>query len=124
MKYGYESRERLRWRSPVATENYRLDLSSERAPASTSKNNERRKEKNGSRVPNGSLPPRQAGRLTAGRNIILALTTGISLRHDDYVESALMNDGILQSIIEIYCLFKTVCLSANIKLTLHRALIT
>jgi hypothetical protein len=61
VKYGHESRgtqtqERLPWRCPATTENYRLDLSSEKAShikeSVTSKNNFK-KEKNWFLVPDG-----------------------------------------------------------------------
>jgi hypothetical protein len=60
----------LRWREPEVTVNYRPVLSSERAlqnnkPADYLKKISRRK-KNWSRVPDGCLTPRQAGRLTVG----------------------------------------------------------
>jgi hypothetical protein len=78
LNYGHQSRrtqnrERLRWRGPATTENYRPDLSSERAPhicKPVIKNNFK-KEKIWSRVPHGYLTPRQTGRLTVGRNITL-----------------------------------------------------
>jgi hypothetical protein len=75
-----QNRERLRWRGPATTENYRPDLSSERAlHISKPVQNclmiiKGKREKKWSRTPDGSLTPRQTGRLTGGRKLILTLT--------------------------------------------------
>jgi hypothetical protein len=76
MKYCHESRgtqirERLRWRCPAKTENYRAVLSSERAlqnnkAAAVYRKFHGERKKNWSRVPDGRLTPGQTGRLTVG----------------------------------------------------------
>jgi hypothetical protein len=83
LKYGHESHgtqthERLHWWDLETTENYRPDLSSERAShinkhQELSKNNLNRKEKNLLWFPDGCLTPRQTGQLTVGHNITLTL---------------------------------------------------
>jgi hypothetical protein len=71
--------ERLRWRCPAKTENYRPDISSGRAPhinkpKTVKKNNQSENGKNLSRVPGGCPTPGRTGRLTVSRNITLTST--------------------------------------------------
>jgi hypothetical protein len=77
-----QTRERLRWRGPSTIENYRPDLSSERAPHVNKLRNcliiilkKKKKEKLGrGPLTGGCLTPRQTGLLTAGLNITHTVT--------------------------------------------------
>jgi hypothetical protein len=88
VKYGHESRgsqtwERLRWRGPAATVNYRSVFSSERA-SNFNKPAALTVAKIWSWAPNGYHTPGQTGQLTVGRNMTLTWTC--QLRRDRHLD--------------------------------------